>query len=74
MAVVLAGLLDVAGLVSFGIGLETSLVWLVGLASSFGPVAAVIVAVLFLGERPRPVQWLGIVAIAMGIVLIGLPQ
>jgi len=74
MAVVLAGLLDVAGLVSFGIGLETSLVWLVGLASSFGPVAAVIVAVLFLGERPRPVQWLGIVAIATGIVLIGLDR
>jgi len=74
MAVVLAGLLDVAGLVSFGIGLETSLVWLVGLASSFGPVAAVIVAVLFLGERPRPIQWLGIVAIATGIVLIGLDR
>ena len=73
-AVVLAGLLDVGGLVSFGIGLERSLVWLVGLASSFGPVAAVIVAVLFLGERPRPVQWLGIVAIAAGIAFIGLDR
>jgi len=71
-AIVLAGLLDVGGLVSFGIGLETSLVWLVGLASSFGPVFAVTVAVLFLGERPRSVQWLGIVGIAAGIVLIGL--
>jgi drug/metabolite transporter (DMT)-like permease len=73
-AVILAGLLDVAGLVSYGIGLETSAVWLVGLASSFGPVAAVIVAVLFLGERPRPIQWLGIVAIAAGIILIGLDR
>ena len=74
MAVVLAGLLDVAGLVSYGIGLETSAVWLVGLASSFGPVAAVIVAVLFMGERPRPIQWLGMAAIVAGIVLIGVDR
>jgi drug/metabolite transporter (DMT)-like permease len=72
-AIVLAGLLDVGGLISFGVGLETSLVWLVGLASSFGPVFAVTVAVLVLGERPRPVQWLGIVGIAAGIILIGMP-
>lgn len=68
-----AGLLDIAGFVAFGIGLETSLVWLVGLASSFGPVFAVAVAVLFLGERPRPIQWFGMAAIGLGIVLIGLP-
>lgn len=71
--VLTAGLLDVAGFVAFGIGLETSLVWLVGLVSSFGPVFAVAVAVLVLGERPRPVQWFGMAAIGLGIVLIGLP-
>lgn len=71
--VISAGLLDVVGFVAFGIGLETSLVWLVGLASSFGPVFAVAIAVLVLGERPRPVQWFGMAAIGLGIVLIGLP-
>lgn len=71
--VVAAGLLDVLGFVAFGVGLEVALVWLVGLVSSFGPVFAVGIAVLFLGERPRPVQWLGMAAIAVGIVLIGLP-
>lgn len=71
--IVAAGLFDVAGFIAFGIGLETSLVWLVGLVSSFGPVFAVAVAVLLLGERPRPVQWSGMAAIGLGIVLIGLP-
>lgn len=72
--VVLAGLFDVAGLVSYTIGLEVSQVWLVGLASSFGPVVAVLVAVLFLGERPRPIQWLGMLGIVFGIALIGLSR
>ena len=72
--VVLAGLFDVAGLVSYAVGLEVSQVWLVGLASSFGPVVAVLIAVLFLGERPRPVQWLGMLGIVIGISLIGLSR
>jgi drug/metabolite transporter (DMT)-like permease len=72
--VVLAGLFDVLGLVAYTYGLEISHVWLVGLASSFGPVVAVVIAVLFLGERPRPIQWLGMVGIVVGIVLIGLSR
>ena len=72
--VVLAGLFDVVGLVSYTIGLQVSQVWLVGLASSFGPVVAVLVAVLVLGERPRPVQWLGMLGILAGIALIGLSR
>jgi drug/metabolite transporter (DMT)-like permease len=72
--VFLAGFVDVIGLVSYAIGLEVSLVWLVGLASSFGPVVAVLVAVVFLGERPRRVQWLGMIGIVAGIVLIGLSR
>jgi drug/metabolite transporter (DMT)-like permease len=65
-----AGLLDVVGLVSFGIGLELAPTWEVGLASSFGPAIAVLVAVTFLRERPRPTQWLGLLAIAVGIGLV----
>jgi len=71
--IVLAGLLDVVGLVLFAIGLEIAPVWLIGLASSLGPVVAVIYAVTFMGERPRPVQWVGLAAIGAGILLVGLP-
>lgn len=69
-----AGLVDVLGFVAFAVGLEFAPVWLVGLASSFGPAVAVVVAVGFLGERLRPVQWLGLLAIGVGMVLIGLPH
>ena len=69
---VTAGLLDVVGLISFAIGLERSETWLVGLASSFGPAVAVIVAVAFLGERLRPTQWLGLAGIAAGLAAVAL--
>ena len=68
--VLMAGLLDVAGLISFAIGLEVAETWLVGLASSFGPAVAVLVAVAILGERLRPTQWLGLSGIAAGLVLV----
>jgi drug/metabolite transporter (DMT)-like permease len=68
--VLLAGLFDVVGLISFAIGLEVAETWLVGLASSFGPVVAVLVAVAVLGERLRPTQWLGLAGIAAGLVFV----
>jgi drug/metabolite transporter (DMT)-like permease len=71
--VLAAGLLDAVGLIAFAIGLEVAPVWLVGLASSLGPVVAVVFAVTFMGERPRPIQWVGLAAIAVGIMLVGLP-
>ena len=71
--VVSVGLLDMGGVISFGIGLQVSMAWIVGLASSFGPAVAVVVAVGLLGERLRPVQWLGILSIAVGLVLIAVP-
>ena len=70
----IVGLLDVAGFIAYAIGLEVSVVWIVGLASSFGPAVAVVVSVGFLGERLRPVQWLGLLAIAAGLALIALPR
>jgi drug/metabolite transporter (DMT)-like permease len=68
-----AGLLDIVGFVAFAIGLEIAPTWIVGLASSFGPVVAVIVAVAFWGERLRPTQWLGLAGIALGLVAVALP-
>lgn len=67
-----AGLVDAVGLMSFAIGLERSETWLVGLASSFGPAVAVIVAVAFLGERLRPSQWVGLAGIAAGLAAVAL--
>ena len=71
--IVIAGVLDVIGLISFAIGLERAPTWMVGLASSFGPAITIIVAVAFLGERLRPVQWLGLGGVAVGMVAIALP-
>ena len=68
-----AGSLDVAGLISFAIGLSSAPTWMVGLASSFGPAITILVAVALLGERLRPVQWFGLVGVAIGMVAIGLP-
>lgn len=68
-----AGSLDVTGLVSFAIGLSSAPTWMVGLASSFGPAVTILVAVALLGERLKPIQWLGLVGVAVGMVAIGLP-
>ncbi len=72
-AVALAGLLDVIGLMSFAYGLEVAETWLVGLASSFGPAVTIVVAVAFLGERLKPVQWVGLAGVVVGMIAIGLP-
>jgi drug/metabolite transporter (DMT)-like permease len=72
-ALVLAGALDVVGLVAFATGLETAPTWMVGLAASFGPAVTIMVAVAFLGERLRPVQWFGLLGILTGMVCIAIP-
>jgi drug/metabolite transporter (DMT)-like permease len=68
-----AGAFDAAGLMSFAIGLSSAPTWMVGLASSFGPAVTILVAVAFLGERLKPIQWLGLAGVAIGMVAIGLP-
>lgn len=68
-----AGALDAAGLISFAIGLSSAPTWMVGLASSFGPAVTILVAVALLGERLKRIQWFGLVAVAFGMVAVGLP-
>lgn len=72
-AAVLAGLFDIVGFIAFAIGLEVAPTWIVGLASSFGPVVAVVVAVVFWGERLRSSQWLGLAGIGIGLLAVALP-
>jgi drug/metabolite transporter (DMT)-like permease len=73
LAAGLAGVVDIVGFVAFAIGLEVAPTWIVGLASSFGPAVAVIVAVVLWGERLRPTQWVGLAGIAAGLVAVALP-
>jgi drug/metabolite transporter (DMT)-like permease len=73
IAAAVAGLLDVIGVVAFAIGLGVAPTWIVGLASSFGPVVAVIVAVALWGERLRASQWVGLGGIAAGLIAVALP-
>ena len=70
--VLAAGLLDIAGFIAFAVGLQVSETWLIGITSSFGPVVAVAVGVLMFGERPRPVQWLGLAFVLVSVFLIAL--
>src|SRR3954451_1333710 len=72
-AIVLAGVLDVFGLIAFATGLETAPTWMVGLAASLGPAVTIMVAVAFLGERLRPIQWFGLAGILTGMVCIAIP-
>jgi drug/metabolite transporter (DMT)-like permease len=73
LLVTLGGVLDAAGLISISVGLESAPTWLVGLASSFGPAVTILAAVALLGERLRPVQWVGLAGIGVGLVAIALP-
>jgi drug/metabolite transporter (DMT)-like permease len=73
LAAGVAGVVDIVGFVAFAIGLEVAPTWIVGLASSFGPAVAVIVAVVLWGERLRPTQWVGLAGIAAGLVAVALP-
>jgi drug/metabolite transporter (DMT)-like permease len=72
-ALVVAGTLDVLGLMAFATGLESAPTWMVGLAASLGPAVTILVAVALLAERLKPVQWVGLAGIALGIVLIAVP-
>lgn len=73
LAAIVGGSLDIAGFVAFAIGLGQAPAWIVGLASSFGPVVSVVVAVVLWGERLQPSQWLGLVGIGLGLGAVALP-
>jgi transporter family protein len=70
--VVVGGALDMAAFVSYAVGLSVAPTWLVGLASSFGPVIVVGYAITRLGERPHATQWLGLALICAGVVTLAL--
>lgn len=69
---VVAGVCDIGGFGAYSVGLEIAPVWLVGLASSFGPVLVIVYAVGRMGERLRPSQVLGLALITGGIAVLAL--
>jgi drug/metabolite transporter (DMT)-like permease len=68
--VVMCGVFDIVAFTVYAVGLEVAPTWLVGLASSFGPVIAVAYGVWRLGERPRSTQWLGLALVGIGVVVL----
>jgi len=72
LVVALSGVLDVAGFIALSVGLSVAPVWLVGLASSFGPVLAVGYGIWQLGERLHRTQWVGLALIGGGVVVLAL--
>jgi uncharacterized membrane protein len=65
-----AGVFDIIAFAVYAVGLEVAPTWLVGLASSFGPVIAVAYGISRLGERPRATQWLGLALLGAGVVVL----
>ncbi len=63
LLILFAGILDVLGLLAFSYGLQHAETWLVGLASSFGPAVTIVIAVALLGERLKPIQWVGLAGV-----------
>ena len=70
LLLVIAGFCDVGGFLIYAMGLEVGPVWLVGLASSFGPVFVIAYGVGSLGERLARTQWMGLALLAAGIGLL----
>ncbi len=69
-AILVSGLCDITGFVMFAFGLGVAPAWLMGLSTSFGPVLAIGWAMVHLGERLRPHQWAGVVALGVGVVAL----
>jgi drug/metabolite transporter (DMT)-like permease len=63
---------DTGGYVAFNIGAERADTSIVSAASAPYALIPILGGVLFLGERPAPIQWLGVAAVIGGVVLLGI--
>jgi drug/metabolite transporter (DMT)-like permease len=66
------GILDTAAFVANNAGLSTGQVSVVSVLASLYGAITVLLAWIFLRERLEPSQWLGIVLIFIGIVLVSI--
>lgn len=74
LAAMIAGIatLDTVGYIAFNIGVRNADTSLVATAASPYAVVPIVLGVAVLHERPRPVQWLGIALVIVGLILLGL--
>ncbi len=70
---VLAGLLIYANWQAFLIAAQSGQVLQASLGYFINPIVTVLLAVIFLRERPRPLQWaaIAVVAVAVGVIVVG---
>lgn len=64
------GLVDVLGDLALVVAVGIGPLAVVGPLGSLDPVVSMLIAVAALGERPRPVQAVGVVAVLAGVVLV----
>jgi drug/metabolite transporter (DMT)-like permease len=70
--VVAIAVLDTVGYVAFNVGVQHADTSLVATAAAPYAIVPIVAGVVFLHERPAPTQWLGVTAVIVGMVLLGL--
>lgn len=70
--IALLAAVDTGGYVMFNVGAERAETSIVSAASAPYAVIPIVGGVLFLHERPAPVQWLGVAGVIGGVVLLGI--
>jgi drug/metabolite transporter (DMT)-like permease len=70
--VVAIATLDTVGYVAFNVGVQRADTSVVATAAAPYAVVPIIAGVVFLHERPAVSQWVGVAAVLVGIVLLGL--
>lgn len=70
--VAMVAAVDTGGYVAFNVGAERAETSVVSASSAPYAVIPIVAGVLFLHERPTPVQWLGVASVVGGVVLLGL--
>lgn len=72
MTVIPTALLDTAANIAYNLGIAGSLTSIVAVLSSLFGAVTVLLAWIFLRERLSPWQWLGVITIFLGIVLVSM--
>lgn len=66
----LIGVFDGIGLAAYGLGNQFGSTSITAMSSSAFVVVPVLLGVLLIGERPQRTQWLGIVGVVLGLILL----
>ena len=73
VALLFAGLLESAGQGLRAVALNVAPAWLIGVVNPLGPIVVISAGVVLFGERLGASQWLGVVLVGLGLVLLALP-